>query len=90
MFCSGNPSLDVFSGEIQCAGLGMEVDIFNEKGKSIINKKGELVCKSSFPSKPLYFWNDKNFSKYKETYFKNFTTYGVMVIIQTINNGFII
>ena len=34
-FVLGNPSLDVFSGEIQCAGLGMEVDIFNEKGKSL-------------------------------------------------------
>ena len=91
-FVLGNPSLDVFSGEIQCAGLGMEVDIFNEKGKSIINKKGELVCKSSFPSKPLYFWNDKNFSKYKETYFKKFHNIWCHgdYSKKTINNGFII
>ena len=50
----------------------MEVDIFDEKGNSVKDKKGELVCKSSFPSKPLYFWNDKNFEKYKESYFKIF------------------
>ena len=58
-FVLGNPSLDVFSGEIQCAGLGMDVDIYDEAGNSLTNSKGELVCKSSFPSKPIYFWNDK-------------------------------
>ena len=91
-FVLGNPSLDVFSGEIQCAGLGMEVDIFNENGKSIINKKGELVCKSSFPSKPLYFWNDSNFTKYKETYFKKFNNVWCHgdYSKKTVNNGFII
>ena len=71
-FVLGNPALDVYSGEIQCAGLGMDVDIFDAEGKSLIDEKGELVCKSSFPSKPLYFWNDNNFKKYKETYFSNY------------------
>ncbi len=91
-FVLGNPSLDVFSGEIQCAGLGMEVDIFDEKGNSIKDKKGELVCKSSFPSKPLYFWNDKNFEKYKESYFKIFENIWCHgdYCKKTINNGYII
>ena len=91
-FVLGNPSLDVFSGEIQCAGLGMEVDIFDEKGNSVKNKKGELVCKSSFPSKPLYFWNDKNFEKYKESYFKIFENIWCHgdYCKKTINNGYII
>ena len=61
-FVLGNPSLDVFSGEIQCAGLGMDVDIFDENGKSLNNIKGELVCKTPFPSKPIYFWNDIDLS----------------------------
>jgi len=91
-FVLGNPSLDVFSGEIQCAGLGMEVDIFDEKGNSVTNKKGELVCKSSFPSKPLYFWNDKNFEKYEMSYFKIFENIWCHgdYCKKTINNGFII
>ncbi len=91
-FVLGNPSLNVFSGEIQCAGLGMEVDIFDEDGNSINNQKGELVCKSSFPSKPLYFWNDYNFKKYREAYFskyKNVWCHGDYCK-KTINKGYII
>ena len=71
-FVLGNPMLPVFEGEIQCAGLGMDVDVFNINGKSIKCKKGELVCKSTFPSKPLFFWNDKNDIKYKNSYFNKF------------------
>ena len=71
-FVLGNPSASVYAGEIQCAGLGMDIDIFDENGKSINNEKGELVCKSPFPSKPIYFWNDKNNKKYLETYFDKY------------------
>ena len=71
-FVLGNPMLPVYSGEIQCAGLGMDVDVFDQKGQPIIKKKGELVCKSTFPSKPLYFWNDKNNNKFKQTYFNKY------------------
>ena len=91
-FVLGNPSLEVFSGEIQCAGLGMDVDIFDEKGNSLDNEKGELVCKSSFPSKPLYFWNDINFKKYKKTYFSKYENiwYHGDYCKKTINGGYII
>ena len=71
-FVLGNIYSAVISGQIQNSGLGMNVDIFNEKGRSIRNQKGELVCKSAFPSMPLKFWNDKNNSKYKNAYFKKF------------------
>ena len=50
----------------------MNADVFSDKGKSLINKKGELVCKSPFPSMPKLFWNDKNNKKYKNAYFKKF------------------
>ena len=91
-FILGNPSQAVYSGEIQCAGLGMDVDVFDDNGKSINNQKGELVCKSSFPSKPLYFWNDNNYNKYRETYFsiyKNIWCHGDYCK-KTINNGYVI
>ncbi len=71
-FVLGNPTMPVFSGEIQCAGLGMDVDVFDENGKSLKNKKGELVCKTPFPSKPLYLWNDKKNQKYFQTYFNKY------------------
>tara|TARA_B100000579_G_scaffold92863_1_gene73415 strand:- start:538 stop:2496 length:1959 start_codon:yes stop_codon:yes gene_type:complete len=71
-FVLGNIYEPVISGQIQNKGLGMDVDIFNDHGKPIKNKKGELVCKNPFPSMPLKFWNDKNNKKFKEAYFNRF------------------
>ena len=50
----------------------MDVDIFNEKGQSIKNEKGELVCKKPFPSMPIKFWNDIENKKYKSAYFEKY------------------
>jgi acetoacetyl-CoA synthetase len=71
-FVLGNLFEPVHLGEIQNKGLGMDVDIFDEKGKSIKNLKGELVCKKPFPSMPIKFWGDKNDKKYKLAYFKKY------------------
>ena len=71
-FVLGNLYQPVILGEIQNKGLGMNVDVFNEKGKSLKNKKGELVCKNPFPSMPLKFWNDKKDIKFKKAYFNIF------------------
>ena len=46
--------------------------VYDENGKSIVGKKGELVCKTPFPSKPLYFWKDNNNKKYLDTYFSKY------------------
>jgi len=43
-FALGNPMLPVRRGELQCQGLGMAVEIFDESGKSVIGEHGELVC----------------------------------------------
>jgi len=91
-FVLGNLFQPVHAGEIQNKGLGMNVDIFNEKGMSIKNIKGELVCKTPFPSMPVKFWNDKEDKKYKEAYFekyKNVWHHGDFAKI-TENQGFII
>ena len=72
-FVLGNLYQPVHMGEIQNNGLGLDVDIFNDKGKSVKNRKGELVCKNPFPSMPLKFWNDKNDKKFKDAYFNRFT-----------------
>ncbi len=91
-FVNGNPNLPIYSGEIQCAGLGMDVDIFDEKGNAIKQKKGELVCKTPFPSKPIYFWNDKNNIKYLDAYFKKYNNiwHHGDYCEKTKNNGYII
>ncbi len=71
-FVLGNIYEPVIAGQIQNKGLGMNVDIFDDYGKSIKNKKGELVCKNAFPTIPLKFWNDKNNIKFKQAYFNKF------------------
>ena len=71
-FVLGNLFQPVYAGEIQNKGLGMDVDIFDEKGLSIKNKKGELVCKKPFPSMPVKFWNDNEYKKYKSAYFEKY------------------
>ena len=71
-FALGSPTLEVVKGELQCRGLGMDVHSYDENGNAIIEKKGELVCTSAFPSMPVYFWNDRDGSKYKNAYFSTF------------------
>ena len=68
-FALGNPILPVRRGELQCRGLGMKVESYNEKDMSVRNEKGELVCTQAFPSMPIYFWNDSNGKKYQSAYF---------------------
>jgi len=71
-FMLGNPILPVFSEEIQCRGLGMKVESFDENGKPLIGEKGELVCTKPFPSMPVFFWNDPDGKKYKSAYFERY------------------
>ena len=88
----GNLYQSVYAGEIQSKGLGMDVRVFNEKGKSVLDQKGELVCVNPFPSMPLKFWNDHKDTKFKKAYFnryRNIWHHGDYAQI-TNNNGIII
>lgn len=71
-FALGNPIGPLMRGELQVPGLAMDVHVFDEKGQSIKGQKGELVCKTPFPSMPIYFWGDEGNKKYFEAYFKKF------------------
>ena len=68
-FALGNPMGPVYAGELQCRGLAMKVEAFDENGKPVINRQGELVCTAPFPSMPIYFWNDPENEKYHAAYF---------------------
>ena len=72
LFIGGNPNAPVYSGEIQSRCLGMDVEIFDQSGKKINEQKGELVCLSTFVSKPIYFWKDIDNKKFKKTYFSKY------------------
>lgn len=71
-FALGNPLLPVWRGELQCRGLGMKVEVFDDEGKSVVGKKGELVCTAPFPSMPVGFWNDPGGAKYRAAYFEKY------------------
>ncbi len=71
-FVLGNPVLPVYRGEIQCRGLGMAVDVFDDDGSPVRSQKGELVCTKPFPAMPVGFWNDPDGAKYHAAYFERF------------------
>jgi acetoacetyl-CoA synthetase len=71
-FVLGSPLLPVWKGEIQCRGLGMKVEVYDDAGRPLIGEKGELVCSAAFPSMPVGFWNDPDGAKYYDAYFARF------------------
>ncbi len=71
-FVLGVPGRAVYAGEIQGAGLGMAVDVWDDDGKHVEGEKGELVCTKAFPSMPVGFWNDPDGKKYQAAYFERF------------------
>ncbi|WP_417655903.1 acetoacetate--CoA ligase [Pseudidiomarina aestuarii] len=71
-FALGCPILPVYRGELQCVGLGLDVQVFNDAGQPVTGEKGELVCRNSFPNMPIGFWADHDGSKYFNAYFARF------------------
>ena len=71
-FVGGNPIGPVWRGEIQCRGLGMSVEVWDENGHPVREQKGEMVCTRPFPSMPIGFWNDPDGRKYHAAYFERF------------------
>jgi acetoacetyl-CoA synthetase len=71
-FADANPILPVWRGELQCRGLGMKVEVWDAAGRSLVGRKGELVCTRAFPSMPIGFWDDPGGKRYHEAYFARF------------------
>jgi acetoacetyl-CoA synthetase len=71
-FVLGSPLLPVWKGEIQCRGLGLKVEVYDEDGKAVVGEKGELVCSAPFPCMPVSFWNDSDGGKYHDAYFAKY------------------
>jgi len=71
-FALGCPTWPVYRGELQCRGLGMAVEIFDEAGRPLHGERGELVCTAPFPSMPVGFWNDPQGTRYRAAYFERF------------------
>ncbi len=93
-FAIGTPTLPVYAGELQSPSLGMKMNAYNENGIGVLDQEAELVCEAPSPSMPIYFWNDANLAKYKETYFdfyksagKNVWRHGDHIIIHSDTKG---
>jgi acetoacetyl-CoA synthetase len=71
-FALGNPIAPVWRGELQTRGLGMAVEVFDEQGRAVRERDGELVCTRPFPSMPVAFWNDPGSAKYRAAYFDRY------------------
>jgi acetoacetyl-CoA synthetase len=71
-FALGVPTLPVYAGELQGAGLGMAIEVYDHSGQAMDQGQGELVCTAAFPSMPLGFWNDSDGTRYRTTYFERF------------------
>jgi acetoacetyl-CoA synthetase len=71
-FALGNPMGPVYTGELQCRGLAMKVEAYDEAGRPVVGRQGELVCTAPFPSMPIYFWDDPDGAKYHSAYFDVF------------------
>jgi len=91
-FCLGNPWLPVHRGQIQSPGLGMATAVYDDEGRPVVGRQGELVCTAPFPSMPLGFWNDADGAKYRAAYFERFP--GVWChgdyAVHTAEGGFVI
>lgn len=71
-FALGNPILPVYRGQLQCRGLALAVNVYNDNGEPVRGEKGELVCEQTFPCMPTGFWNDEDGSRYHSAYFDRF------------------
>ncbi len=68
-FVTSCPLLPVHPGEIQCRALGAKVESFDEHGHPVVGQVGELVLTEPLPSMPLFFWNDPDGERYRDSYF---------------------
>lgn len=71
-FVVGVVTLPVVAGEIQAKALGCDVHAFDDDGRSVVGEVGELVITQPMPSMPVFFWNDSDGSRYRESYFDTY------------------
>jgi acetoacetyl-CoA synthetase len=68
-FMLGVPTEPVYAGQIQAAGLGVDLAALDAEGRPVVGEPGELVCRRPLPSMPLRFWSDPDGSRYHDAYF---------------------
>lgn len=68
-FLGACPALPVHEGELQGPALGVRAEAWDDDGRAVVGAEGELVITRPMPSMPLFFWNDADGARYRESYF---------------------
>ncbi|HEX5591225.1 MAG TPA: AMP-binding protein, partial [Candidatus Limnocylindrales bacterium] len=68
-FLGPSPLVPVWAGEISCRMLGAKVEAFDEAGRSVVGREGELVITAPMPSMPVGLWRDADGSRLRAAYF---------------------
>jgi len=92
-FVGGTPYNAVYASEIQCKALGVSLYAFDDNGQPIEDDLGEMVIDKPMPSMPIYFWNDADNKRYKESYFEYYPgiwRHGDFIKINSKTHGIII
>lgn len=71
-FIGGAPIVPVVAGELSCLSLGAAIEARADDGRAVIGEAGELVLTEPMPSMPVYFWNDRDGSRYRAAYFDKY------------------
>ncbi|HEX5624483.1 MAG TPA: acetoacetate--CoA ligase, partial [Saprospiraceae bacterium] len=60
----------VYRGELQCRGLGVAMEAWNDAGDPVLCEMGEMVIVHPMPCMPVFFWGDPEFKHYLASYFE--------------------
>jgi acetoacetyl-CoA synthetase len=71
-FVGGVPTLPVYAGEIQARSLGVAAEAWDDEGRPVVGRVGELVVTRPMPSMPLFLWGDEDGARYRASYFETF------------------
>jgi len=71
-FLGPSPLVPVWAGEISCRMLGAKVEAFDEDGRSVVGREGELVITAPMPSMPVSLWGDVDGSRMRAAYFDRY------------------
>jgi acetoacetyl-CoA synthetase len=71
-FIGGAPLVPVRSGRHACVYLGVDVQAWDEGGKPVVGRAGELVVTTPLPSMPRALWGDGGEARLRENYYSTF------------------
>lgn len=65
-------NMPAYGGEIQAASLGMDIQCFDQDGKSVIGDRGELVVCTPAVNFPIGLWKDTNNARMNSIYLSKY------------------